>query len=106
MAKVFAPDSTNQTALVNAISAAVAGVKSCVFDLGNIDGKSIHVDLNALDQANVVLMGTKLARSDTDGWRMSSATQLELVGAACAMWRTPAVDNIDFQFPCGSIILE
>jgi hypothetical protein len=29
-----------------------------------------------------------------------------LVGTACASWRMPSNNKIDFQFPCSSIIFE
>lgn len=105
-ATVFKPDLTNQQALVNEISRALAGVKSCVFDLGNIDGKSLKVDLTQLDKAHVLIEGTDIPHADADGWRMNDATQLELVGSACDKWRNPDSKNIDFQFPCEIVIVE
>jgi hypothetical protein len=35
---------------------------------------------------------------------MTSATQLKLAGAACALWRDPASRTIDFNFPCGAVV--
>lgn len=104
-AQVYKPDVTNQQALVEAISAALSGVKSCVFDLGMLDGKAIKVDLKQLDQAHVVVMGTEIPRDDANGWRMNTGTELELVGSACATWRKPENATIDFQFPCQIIII-
>ncbi len=104
--KPYAPDAANQTMLVNQLSLALSGVKSCIFDLGNVDGKAIKVDLAQLTNAHVLVMGTEVARNDTNGWRMNSVTQLELVGSACTAWRMPNVTVIDFQFPCGTIIFE
>jgi hypothetical protein len=104
-AQVFKPDVTNQQALVDAISAALSGVKSCVFDLGKLDGKPIKVDLAQLDKAHVLVMGTEIPRDDTNGWRMTSGTQLELTGSACATWRKPENATIDFQFPCQILII-
>jgi len=105
-ATVFKPDLTNQTALVNEISNALSGVKSCVFDLGNLSsGKPISVDLTQLDKAHVLIKGVDVPRDDTNGWHMTSASQLELSGTACDTWRKPENDTIDFQFPCEIIIV-
>jgi hypothetical protein len=105
-AKVYTPDPMNQTALVNAISSVVAGVKSCTFDLGDVGGKSIKVDMTKLSQAHVLIEGTEVAQNATNGWSMASATQLVLNGTACTNWRMPNADDIDFQFPCSTIIFE
>jgi hypothetical protein len=105
-ATVFKPDLTNQTALVNEISAALSGVKSCVFDLSDpTNGKPIMVDLTQLDQAHVLIMGTEVPRDDTNGWHMTTDTQLTLSGTACDTWRKPENTKIDFQFPCQIIIV-
>jgi hypothetical protein len=105
-ATVFKPDLTNQTALVNEISNALSGVKSCVFDLGDpTNGKPIMVDLTQLDKAHVLIMGAEVPRDDTNGWHMTSDTQLELSGTACDTWRKPENTKIDFQFPCQIIIV-
>jgi hypothetical protein len=104
-ATVFKPDLTNQQALVNAISAALSGVKSCVFDLGNLNGKAITVDLTQLGKAHVLIMGTEVPLDNANGWRMNTETQLELTGTACETWRKPENTTIDFQFPCEIIVI-
>jgi hypothetical protein len=76
-------------------------VKPCIFDL---EGK-IKVNLNFLAEAQVFVQGVPVPLSDVDGWRMNSATQLELVGGACANWRRPENTVIKFNFPCKSIII-
>jgi hypothetical protein len=105
-ATVFKPDLTNQSALVNEISNALSGVKSCVFDLSDpTNGKPITVDTTQLDKAHVLIMGTEVPLDATNGWHMTSDTQLELSGAACDTWRKPENTMIDFQFPCQIIIV-
>jgi hypothetical protein len=105
-ATVFKPDLANQTALVNQISNALSGVKSCVFDLSDpTNGKPISVDTTQLDKAHVLIMGTEVPLDDTNGWHMTSDTQLELSGTACDTWRKPENSTIDFQFPCQIIIV-
>jgi hypothetical protein len=105
-ATAYTPDPTNRTALVNAISAVVAGVKSCTFDLTDVGGKSIKVDTTKLGQARVIVEGTDVAQDATNGWSMATQTQLVLNGAACTSWRMPDKKNIEFRFPCGTIIFE
>ena len=104
--KPYTPDAANQAMLMNQLSQALAGVKSCVFDLGDVNGKSIKVDLTQLDQATISLMGTTVPHNDTNGWRMNSATQLELTGSACTTWRLPDTTKIAFGFPCQIVIIE
>lgn len=105
-ATVFKPDLANQMALVNQISNALSGVKSCVFDLSDpTNGKPISVDTTQLDKAHVLIMGTEVPLDDTNGWHMTSDTQLELSGTACDTWRKPENSTIDFQFPCQIIIV-
>ncbi len=78
--KFFTPDATDATALENALSAAVAGAQSCTFDL---QGK-IEVDLAHADLGHVLIDGAAVPYNAQNGWQMTSPTQLELVGDACA----------------------
>ena len=86
-------------------------MKSCTFDLDNLGGQAIKVDLNQLAAAHVCLGTTcpdvtEIPQDPTDGWSMTSSTQLSLNGKACESWRTPGKDDISFDFPCKSIIFE
>jgi hypothetical protein len=105
-AKVFKPDLTNQQALVGSIRNALSGVKSCVFDLSNLDGKKITVDQTQLTRAHVIVMGAEVPLDDANGWHMTTDTQLELSGTACDLWRKPENMTIDFQFPCELIVVQ
>jgi hypothetical protein len=105
-AKVYKPDLTNQQALVGSIRNALSGVKSCVFDLSNLDGKKITVDQTQLPRARVIVMGTEVPLDDANGWHMTSDTQLELSGTSCDLWRKPENMTIDFQFPCEAIVVQ
>lgn len=105
-ATVYRPDVTNQDALVELFTAALSGVKSCTFDLSNVNGQSIKVDLNKLAEASVSIEGTELAQDMTNGWSMANQTQLVLNGTACDTWRMPDVNDIAFNFPCNTIIFE
>jgi hypothetical protein len=101
-APVYSPGGTSQTALAAQISAALADVKSCTFDLGG----HISVVTSKLDKASVVINGSTvpLDPNMTNGWYMSSPTVLQLYGPACDMWRDPSVTDIKFNFPCEIIV--
>jgi hypothetical protein len=94
--------------LVSTLSMALAGVKSCTFDLSDVGGKTIRVDTTRLNQAHVKIEGVEIPLSTTDGWNVAATapTQLVFTGAACTTWRNPSSQNIDLQFPCGTIIFE
>jgi hypothetical protein len=104
--KPYTPNVADQTTIVSQLSTALSGVKSCAFDLSNVNGQSIKVDLNALDMASIAIMGNKVPQDATNGWSMASPTQLVLSGTACETWRMPDVVDIAFNFPCKTIIFE
>ena len=92
------PDLADQTALVEQIRTLVQGLKSCTFDLQN----RITVDVSRADQAKVEVQGTSVSydANGGDGWHMVTASQLELVGSACALWQKPESTLIHCDFPC------
>jgi hypothetical protein len=105
-ATVYRPDPNDQAELVDQIRAALAGVKSCAFDLGS-DGVQVDVsrpDLGAL--AQVSIDGVAVPFDTTNGWRMSSGTTVQLEGAACDRWRVPGQTSIAFDFPCDVIVIR
>jgi hypothetical protein len=104
--KPYTPNAADQASLTTQLSAALAGVKSCTFDLSNVNGQSIKVDLNKLAEASISIEGNKIAQDAGAGWSMASQTQLVLNGAACDTWRMPDVNDISFNFPCKTIIFE
>lgn len=106
-AMVYKPDLTNQTALVTEITRALSGVKSCTFDLNDLQGQMLTVNLNLLDMVGVSIMGTSIAldTTGTNGWHMLSASVLELVGSACDTWRMPQNTDIRIDIPCGVIVI-
>ena len=92
--------------LVTQLSAALAGVKSCVFDLTATGGASIKVNLDQLNKASVAIEGTTvpLDPNSANGWNMINQSTLELFGSACDTWHNPANKNIAFDFPCDIIV--
>jgi hypothetical protein len=103
----YMPNAGDQTQLVTQLTTALAGVKSCTFDLNDVGGKSIKVDPMKLDQAQVKIEGTTIPQNATNGWSLGATTsELVLNGTACTSWRMPNSKLIDFNFPCGIIIFE
>ena len=102
MTPYFTPNVQDREALVSAIGAAIAGVKSCTFDLNG----QLEVDLNRVHLGKVFIDNTEVSYDTPDGWRMLSETQLELQGAACALLRDPNTMGIHFDFPCDVITLR
>ncbi len=104
--KPYAPAAAEQAAIVAQLSAALSGVKCCTFDLSNVNGQSIKVDLNKLGEASVKVENVAVPLDMTNGWSMASASQLVLNGTACDNWRQPDNSDIAFNFPCNTIIFE
>lgn len=105
-ATVYRPDPNDQAELVEQIRAALAGVKSCAFDLGG-DGVQVDVvrpDLGVL--AHVTIDGVDVPFDATNGWHMPSGTTVQLEGAACERWRVPGETSIAFDFPCDVIVIR
>jgi hypothetical protein len=105
-ATVYRPDPNDQAELVTQIRAALAGVKSCAFDLG-ADGVQVDVsrpDLGAL--ARVSIDGLAVPFDAVNGWRMLSGTTVQLEGSACEAWRVPGETSIAFDFPCDVIVIR
>jgi hypothetical protein len=105
-ATVYRPDPNDQAELVEQIRAALAGVKSCAFDLGG-DGVQVDVqrpDLGVL--AHVTIDGADVPFDATNGWHMLSGTTVQLEGTACERWRVPGETSIAFDFPCDVIVIR
>jgi hypothetical protein len=100
-APYFEPDVNDQQALISALTATIAGVRSCVFDL---QGK-VKIDLAMADQGLVTIDDVPVPYGTPDGFRMNSASQLELLGAACTKVHQPQTLRVSIDFPCKAIEL-
>jgi len=104
-ATVYRPDPNDQQALVGQIRAALAGVKSCSFDLsGDVKVDLARADLG--DKAKITINGNPVPFDATNGWHMLTETTVQLEGQACSAWRVPGETAINFDFPCDVIILR
>jgi len=114
-AQVFTPDVTNQQALSNTLAGLFSGVKSCTFDLNNLEAGEppLKVDTTQLGGAQILIETTVVPLDNTNGWRvncvpagnpMCTPSQIELTGTFCDTWRLAANKNITFNFPCGVIV--
>ncbi|WP_437718112.1 vWA domain-containing protein [Sorangium sp. So ce448] len=97
-ATYYTPDPTDASSLEDELDAAIAGVKSCTFDLQG----SIEVDLRNASLGQVLLDGTPVPYDAQNGWTMESATQLTLVGDACEQLKD--AQEISFDFPCEILV--
>jgi hypothetical protein len=100
-APYFEPNVNDQSAIVSAISNVVSSVRSCVFDL---QGK-LKIELEYANEGTVEIDGERVPYNTPDGFRMNSATQLELLGGACERLRKPESKRVFIDFPCESITL-
>lgn len=100
-APFFEPDVNDQNALVAALTSAIAGVRSCIFDL---QGK-VKIDLSMADQGLVTIDGAPVSYGAPDGFRMNTPTQLELLGASCMRLKQPETLRVAIDFPCKAIEL-
>src|SRR6188768_301304 len=88
----------DQAELATAFDTIVAGVRSCVFTLNGT------VAADRADAGSVTLDGKFLIYMDKDGWRLSSPSELELQGAACATLKKSGDHDLKIDFPCGDFI--
>lgn len=100
-APYFEPNVRDQQALVRALGEVVAGTRSCTFDLR---GK-VQILLDQAASGVVEIDGKRIPHGSADGFRMNSATELELLGAACDSLRTPEPRKVRIDFPCESVIV-
>lgn len=88
-------DTTQPDAMTSALKAATAALKSCTYDLSGA-----QVNQALAGQGVVRIDGVSVPMNASNGWRLNSSTELELVGTACANWRTAAAQTISFEFSC------
>jgi von Willebrand factor type A domain len=95
LAKYYFP--TNSAEMAAALQAIIGNVRTCVFTLGKM------VNLPNASDGTVILDGQKLEYGDPNGWKMITATQLEVMGSACKQIQMDA-KAVKISFPCDAII--
>jgi len=100
-ATVYRPDPSDQEALIEQVRAALAGVKSCTFDLAEDGVKVDRARQDLGERARVIVNGRPVPLDPTNGWQMLTETTVQLEGTACNDWRNPTIETtISFDFPC------
>lgn len=105
----YSPNATDQTQLVSQLKMALSGVRSCTYDL---PGFTINTsDPTELNGANVYLIdgaGNHVPlpydSTNTNGWDMTTPTQLQFYGPACDQVRDMTTMGVKFNFPCKIVI--
>jgi hypothetical protein len=94
-APVYRP--ATRAELVDDFETIIHGVRSCVLDLnGEVDEQYAH-------EGTVTLNGIELPYGDPDGWKLTSPSQIELVGAACQELME-GDDTVEGSFPCHAFL--
>jgi hypothetical protein len=88
---------SDQDALAAAFDEIINGVRSCVLTL------STPILPGHYDDGTVTINGAEIPFEDADGWQVNSATEIELLGAACDLIQEGDVE-ITVEFSCDAII--
>jgi len=85
-----------QDALATAFGSIIAGARSCTFTLNG------QIQAGQESKGSVSLNGGPLTYNDPNGWKVNSATEVEITGTACTTIKTTPDANLQMSFPCGS----
>jgi len=88
----------NRQQLVDAINQIVLGSRSCKFTLNG------SVVPGTEPQGSVTLNGSPLLYNDANGWKLNSATEIEITGSSCDAIKTSPDAQLNVRFPCGSVV--
>lgn len=86
----------DQAQLATAFETIIYGVRSCVFRLNG------QVDAERANEGSVYLDGNELGFEDPNGWRLSSPTEVEILGTACESIKQ-GNHTVTGDFPCGVV---
>lgn len=86
---------SDAVALSQALRTIVDQVRNCKYTLKG------EVQLDSAPLGWVVLDGMRLDYNDPNGWRMNSATELEILGTACDAIAGSRAKTLQVAFPCG-----
>lgn len=88
---------TTQQALADAFEKIITGTRSCTLKLNG------EIDIKVADRGEVLLDGTPVPLSDTNGWRVVDGSTIELVGSACDAIQS-GQHALAASFPCEVVI--
>ncbi len=98
VAAFFRP--ADEAQLIAQINAVITGARPCKYTLNGT------VQPGFESQGTVLLNGAVLPFGDPNGWRLSTPSEIELVGAACQTVKTSANASLSASFPCGAVIVR
>jgi hypothetical protein len=85
-------------AMADAFTSIINGARSCIL---TVDGE---LDPDQASKGKVWLNGILLAFEHPDGWKLLSATEIELLGKACDEIMDGGDDEVIGEFPCDAVI--
>jgi hypothetical protein len=88
---------TTQQALADAFTQIITGTRSCTLTLNG------EIDPDLANRGMVLLDGTPVPMSDTNGWKIVNASTIELVGSACDAIQE-GQHTLSASFPCEAIV--
>jgi hypothetical protein len=92
---------STQQQLVDALRQIVLGARTCAFDLNG----TVQAGLER--HGTVTLNGAPVPFDEPggaeEGWRLVTPSRLELVGAACATFKSTPDAQLTARFPCGAV---
>lgn len=97
-AMVFNPNDAGQ--LKSDIAGVVGSTRSCVYTMNE------EVDVEKAHLGTVHVNDVIAKYEDEDGWRMNSASELELLGASCIAVKTTISPDVYISFPCDSFVVR
>jgi hypothetical protein len=88
---------TDEAELTAQINGVILGARPCKFSLNG------SVQPGQESQGTVVLNGAPLVYNASNGWRLTSPSELELLGSACEEVKTTPDAELRASFPCGAV---
>lgn len=92
-ATAYRPD--DPAALALDLQKVIGTVRDCKFRLQG------EVEMNRGPEGFVAIDGMPVTYNDPNGWKLNSATEVELIGAACAKVQSDDSKGVFISFPCG-----
>jgi hypothetical protein len=86
----------SQQELIDAFTQIIGGVRGCVLRMSG------SVDPADACRGTVTLDGSPLGCNDPNGWRLNSASEIELLGTSCEAIKSGNHD-VRIRFPCGVV---